>query len=194
MRNPKKVIYASSADRGLDTLLKIWPDVIKEVPDAELVWAYGWNVFDEFHRKNPAKMKWKWQVIKDMHNNNVKALGRLSHEELAKEMKTCGVWAYPTEFPEIFCITATKAQMAGLHPVTSGYAALQEVIHPDYRSESIEDINLKPEELERFTKRLIKALKNPITDKERNKLKEFASQYDWSSVAEHWGKTCDLGV
>ena len=184
-RNPKKVIYASSADRGLDVLCDIWPKVKEAVPGAELVWAYGWNIFDIFHVNNPERMKWKWQTVRKMQLNGVKDLGRLSHEDLAKEMLSCGVWAYPTSFPEISCITAMKAQVAGLDCVTSGFAALQETI---FKGEpEIELIDTKPEELEKFTQRLIDALKNPLSNKERAALnKKAIKAYNWAHVAELW--------
>ena len=46
MRNNKLCIYGSSYDRGLEHLLKLWPDVIKEVPNAQLRIFYGWILFD----------------------------------------------------------------------------------------------------------------------------------------------------
>lgn len=190
-RNPKKVIYASSADRGLDTLVReVWPEVKKEIPDAELVWAYGWNSYDGMHKGNAERGKWKWELKRDMFNNGVKELGRLSHEDLAKEMATCGVWAYPTEFPEIFAITAVKAQMAKCKIVTSGYAALQETVKT--KEEEIEDINLKPEEIKKFTKRLIKALKEPRDEEELERIKQQCiEEYSWSAVAKQWSEVLD---
>lgn len=186
-RNPKKVIYASSADRGLDVLCGIWSKVKEAVPDAELVWAYGWNTFDSFHQDNPEQMKWKWQTVRRMQLAGVKDLGRLSHEDLAKEMLSCGVWAYPTSFPEISCITAMKAQAAGLDCVTSGYAALRETVFKD--EPEIEYIHDKPEELEKFTQRLIDALKTPISDKDRQATsKKAIDLYNWQSVSEKWSK------
>ncbi len=186
-RNPLKVIFGSSADRGLDVLCDIWPKVKEAVPQAELVWAYGWNTFDTFHTNNPERMKWKWQTVRKMQLNGVKDLGRLSHEDLAKEMLSCGVWAYPTSFPEISCITAMKAQVAGLDCVTSGFAALQETVFKD--EPEVERIDSKPEELEKFTQRLIEALKHPLPDSERSVIsKKAVDAYNWAHVAELWSE------
>jgi tetratricopeptide (TPR) repeat protein len=184
-RNPHKVIYASSADRGLDVLCDLWPKVKEAVPDAELVWAYGWNTFDSFHHNNPERMKWKWQTVRKMQLAGIKDLGRLSHEDLAKEMLSCGAWAYPTSFDEISCITAMKAQAAGLDCITSGFAALQETV---FKTESeISHIDTKPKELENFTQRLINTLKNPLSDNERALLAHNALEaYNWAHVAELW--------
>lgn len=184
-RDPHKVIFGSSADRGLDVLLKLWPDVKKQVPDAELVWAYGWNSYDALHKGSSEHAKWKWEVIRDMHKVGAKELGRLSHEDLAKEFASCGVWAYPTSFPEIDCITAKKAQAAGCTPITSGFAALQTSVLED--EEDIKLIHEKPKKLEEFTKRLVKALKTPRSEEERKKIADkVLDTFGWDKVAKQW--------
>lgn len=44
-RDPHKVIYASSPDRGLLPLLEMWPDVKAAVPDATLDIYYDWTSY-----------------------------------------------------------------------------------------------------------------------------------------------------
>lgn len=185
-RNPHKIIFGSSPDRGLDVLVRdILPKVKEEVPDVELVWAYGWNSFDAINKGDTEMGKWKWQLKRDMHKAGVKELGRISHEELAKEFKSSGVWAYPTSFPEIDCITAKKAQAAGCDVVTSGYAALQDSVLKE--EEEVVDIHKKPEEIEKFTKRLIEVLKNPISEEERQTIaKKITDKYNWAAIAKEW--------
>jgi glycosyltransferase involved in cell wall biosynthesis len=85
-RIPHRVGWFSSYDRGLDVLLEIWPYIKEKVPDVELHVAYGWNTFDEFHKKNPERMKWKWQMIRKFSEFDVTEHGRLSHKELAKHI------------------------------------------------------------------------------------------------------------
>lgn len=185
-RDPQKVIYASSADRGLDILVrKIWPKVKKQVPNAELSWAYGWNSYDAMHKGNAAQGKWKWELKRDMFNQGVKELGRLSHEDLAKEMQSSGVWAYMTEFPEIDCITAKKAGKAGLIPVTSGYAALKTSIlepQPDYGEQSYDD----PKKINDFIKRVVKALKEGRSEADRQKVARKYDKFSWKNTAKRW--------
>ena len=128
MNRGHTVGYFSSYDRGLECLLDMWPEIKKQVPDATLTIAYGWNTYDSVHKHDPAKMKWKWQMIRKMHDVGAKEVGRLNHEDLAKLMKTIKVWCYPTEFTEIHCITALKAQEAGCVPVTTDVGALKETV------------------------------------------------------------------
>jgi glycosyltransferase involved in cell wall biosynthesis len=185
-KRPHSVGWFSSYDRGLDTLLSIWPKIQAAVPDVTLDVAYGWRVFDLFHSKNAERMKWKWSMIREFNKYGVKEHGRLSHTELADLMQTTQVLAYPTSFPEIDCITVKKAQAAKMDVVTSGYAALQESIIKD--EEEIEGIHEKPEELDKFADRLIEALLNPVDDKRLEKTKQaIFAKYDWGSSRQGLG-------
>jgi tetratricopeptide (TPR) repeat protein len=185
-RDPHKVMFGSSADRGLDLLVReIWPKVLEKVPDAQLVWAYGWDSYDGMHKGNPEQMRWKWELKRDMFNAGVTELGRLTHQELAEEMASCGVWAYPTSFPEINCITAIKMQAAGVQPITTGYAALQETVLK--KEESVELIHTKPDEIQKFTDRLIYALQHPLDDATRTDVAKIVKhKYAWSQIAKQW--------
>jgi len=178
--------YFSSADRGLDVLLMMIPEIEKKLGRKVIsCWAYGWDTYDQFHNQNPEKMKWKWGVIRDMNKTGMESLGRLTHEELAKVMQDTNIWAYPTSFPEIHCITALKAQAAGCQVITSGYAALQETILKD--EEDIENIDTKPEKLSEFIDRVVEALKTPRNEKALKLTAEkIKRQNDWSEVAKVW--------
>lgn len=126
-RNPRKIIYASSPDRGLENLLDILPAVKEQVPDVEVVWAYGWNTFDALRSHDPHALEWKQRMVDRMNELGVKQLGRLGKQDLLREYFSSGIWAYPTNFEEINCIVAQEAQACGCYPVTTGYAALEEM-------------------------------------------------------------------
>ena len=123
-----KLFWGSSYDRGLDNLLYMWPDIKKAYPDAELHCCYGWKLFDMLARTNPERRQWKASVEIMMQHPGVIHHGRLGKEELAKVRKECGIWAYPTYFTEINCITALDCMRDGVVPVTMDLAALSEVV------------------------------------------------------------------
>jgi len=180
--------FFSSADRGLDILLDMIPEIEKRLGrKVTSCWAYGWDVFDQFHRQNPEKMKWKWGVIRKMSDVGMESKGRLSHQELSELMQDTKVWAYPTSFTEIFCITAIKAQVAECQVVTSGLAALQETVLKD--EPEVIDIHLKPEEIEKFIDRVVRVLK---TKRNEEDLKQTADQVlqenSWEKTAQEWDK------
>ena len=121
-----KLFWGSSYDRGLDILLLMWPDIKKAYPDAELHIAYGWDLFDKAAVNNKERQEWKNDVVALMKQDGVTEYGRVGKDKLEEIRSSCGVWAYPTYFTEIFCITALEAQNDGLVPVTMTLGALKE--------------------------------------------------------------------
>ena len=184
MRHQNWVIYTSSYDRGLEHLLKIWPDVIKEVPDAELHIFYGWMLFDKFYRDNPGSMAWKTKMLNMMDYKGITDHGRVSQIELKGWYEQCGIWAYPTHFGEISCISAMKAQAWGAVPVVIDYAALQTTVQ--FGSKIGGDIYDK-ETKEEYKKALIEMLNPEKQEKIREPMMIWArGKFAWSSVAQQW--------
>ena len=180
MKKPNSIGYFSSYDRGLECLLDMFPRIREQVPEATLDIYYGWNVFDQYHAKNPEKMKWKWQMIRKMNQEGVTEHGRVDHQQLADAMKEIKVWAYPTEFTEIHCITALKAQEAGCIPVTTNVGALQETVVNGTQIDTLKIYTDEAKQAE-FVKAVADILNGagPISD---NKVK---NRY-WSDVARDW--------
>jgi 2-polyprenyl-3-methyl-5-hydroxy-6-metoxy-1,4-benzoquinol methylase/glycosyltransferase involved in cell wall biosynthesis len=130
-----RCIYSSSADRGLDRLLELWPLIREQVPKAELHVFYGWDVFDRVALTQPHLMAYKARVIElteacGGEEGGVFMRGRVGQRELADEMMKARVWSYPTAFLETSCIGAMEARAAGLVPITSDLAALKESVGP----------------------------------------------------------------
>lgn len=131
-RKPR-CVYSSSADRGLDVLLELWPRIRADVPDAELHVFYGWNVFDRVATFNPNLALYKQRVfaLADAaggEEGGVFMRGRVGQPELAAEMMAARAWTYPTGFLETSCIGAMEARAAGLPIVTSDLGALRESV------------------------------------------------------------------
>ena len=102
-RNPQRMIYASSPDRGLIYLLLNWQAILKEVPKATLHIYYGFEIFDVIHKGNPAQMQWKNRIVELMKQPGITYHGRVGHDALHKAYAQSGVWVYPASFTEIFC-------------------------------------------------------------------------------------------
>ncbi len=192
-----QVVYTSSYDRGLEHLLDIWPEVVKEVPDARLLIAYGWDLFDRIRGGDKEKVAWKEKMLEKMAHPSINELGRLSHKDVATLMKSSDVFAYPCHFAEIFCIAAAKAQMAGAIPVvTTSDSCLRETVGIGLQisgtldeSKQLEPGAATPDEvLEKYKTELIKFLKD---DKLRADVRETAMRYaretfSWQKVAGKW--------
>lgn len=197
-RNQYKCIYMSAHERGLELLYSIWADVRKEVPQATLDVYYGWTGFDVINRDNPERMGWKQRLLnkeKQLESQGVTNHGKIGHKEIVEKINEAGIWTYPTPFPEVYCISGVKAQAGGAWPVVSDYAALKETVQfgekipmPKY-AERTRAGNWNEKDLEKYKKALIKTLKNPPTDKQRQEMINWAkSNMSWSVVSKSWNK------
>lgn len=130
LKEPKErkydIGYFSSPDRGLLALLKMWDKIQEKRPGTTGIWNYGWQSYTSVHGQDALYKEIK--ALFEKHKDTFIEGGRITHTMLAKNMKNTKVWAYPTEFTEINCITALKAQQAGAWPVVTNVAALQETV------------------------------------------------------------------
>lgn len=181
--DPHRVCYVSSPDRGLMHLLKNWQVVKDAVPDAELHVYYGFDTYDYIHRNNPAKIAFKKKIMTLMQQDGITYHGRVGHQELAVEMNKCGVWAYPTDFTEISCISAMKAQALGAVPVVTNFAALKETVRNGIKV----DVDIQEKEGKKvYFETLIDILKHPKKQAELRDMAWAQSYYAWENVAKQW--------
>lgn len=181
-----KLFYGSSYDRGLDILLFMWPDIIAKFPDAELHVCYGWELFDRIQSTNPERMQWKKSIEEMMNQKGVIHHGRVGKDELTKIRQSCGIWAYPTYFPEINCITALDAQNDGLVPVTMNDYALKETVQSGVKIDgNIKDFDVQ----EKFKEELLSLMDDkPRWEKEVKRAKAFAKKFIWANIAKSWSE------
>jgi glycosyltransferase involved in cell wall biosynthesis len=188
------MVNTSSPERSLDTLPQMFYRVKEQVPEARLIWAYGWEIYDNAHSDNPKMMELKERIVSEMERAGVEVVGRLSQAEVAKLYHRANVLAYPTVFAEIDCISVKKAQSGGAIPVTTDYGALDEsnkfgVKVPVDRSKmyegpfGVKDVKAQDE----WVKAVVKILKSPIDD--RSEMRAWAdTAFTWESIAERYNK------
>lgn len=179
-----KLFYGSSYDRGLDVLLFMWPDIISKYPDSELHVCYGWDLFLKIASNNPERMEWYEKVSTLLKQTRIVHHGRVGKEELKKIRNQCQIWAYPTYFEEIDCITAKECQADGLVPVTMAFGALKETAKHGILIEG--DIH----ELSTVHKYLDELL-GLMGDKKRlkqlsHKCQKWALKQSWTAKANEW--------
>ncbi len=199
-RVPHRLFYGSSYDRGLKELLENWPKIKLAVPDATLHIAYGWNTWESIAKKQGEESMAAFKNVKEdleqmMQQEGITHLGRISHKEVAKEMLEADVWAYPTWWPEISCITAIKAQIAGAIPCVIPTAAVAETVKYGFKTDrgyynSIQGGVALPEEaMEQWTNGCIALLRATSESKEpmRQKMMNESCEYsNWSTIAKEW--------
>ena len=188
--NSKWCIWSSSYDRGLENLLNIWGDVRKEVPEAQLHIFYGWKLFAHFYRGNPERMAWMRKMEDLMKQEGITHHDRVGQPEMESWYKKCGIWAYPSHFYEINCISAIKAQLWGAVPVTTNHAALKETVMfgKKVEGEIYENHSLSPKLSEEYKKELILALKDEEWQKDQREemMKWARDKFTWGQVAKQF--------
>lgn len=179
-----KLFWGSSYDRGIQNLLLMWPEILKNFPDATLDICYGWNLFITAYRNNPERMSWMETVDRLMKQPGITHHGRVGKDKLKEIRSKCGVWAYPSSFTEIFCITSIESQNNGLVPVTMTLAALSDTAKEGVLIDK--DINTK-EGQEEYLKKLLELMGNK---KEWRKFSKkcvgFAKDFSWNNQATKW--------
>jgi len=127
-REPHRIIYASSYDRGLDLILNNWAEIRKAVPDAEIHCYYGMNTYEQYVKNGLIRDDgWMEQMQRLFSQEGVFDHGRVGHRELAKEYAKASILAYPCTYSgEINCIALTKAIACGCYPLTNDFAVLPE--------------------------------------------------------------------
>jgi glycosyltransferase involved in cell wall biosynthesis len=184
-RDPYKLIYSSSPDRGLERLLDFFPELDDR---ATLHVYYGFENFKD--QDYVSRVKNRMESFNKGGKKRIFYHGRIGQEQLAKEFMSSSIWAYPTWFEETFCITALEAMAGGAVTLSSHYWGLidtvkdggilidlkdnrNSVFNPDYTEKWIFECN-----------RLLSDLK--YQEEWRNKGFERVKKFSWSAVAEQW--------
>jgi predicted O-methyltransferase YrrM len=125
-KKPYSFIYSSYPNRGLLQLLRMWPRIKNELPEATL------DVFADINGKWVNEVAGaEMEAIRILLNRGLEGVnmrGWVSKGELAEAWSTADIWFYPATFMETFCLTALEAATSGTLAITSDLAALQETV------------------------------------------------------------------
>lgn len=186
-RQKNKLVWSSSPDRGIDILLSMWPEIKEIAPDAELHVYYGWESIDKILQIHPENYlaNFKRGVVNLIEHLGGESAGiywhgRIGQEQLAKEMMTCDIWPYTTEFLETFCITALEMQAAGVIPITSDLAALKETSFGVKIQGWANNVSYREQFLDQFKQAVEMDEKKKTVL--RAKLENKAKEYNWDIV------------
>lgn len=188
--NPHRLIWGSDPQRGLQNLLPWWDYIRERVPDAELHVYYGWTPLFHVHRQQQLSfgsdhLEKLFQYIEEASKKpGIAWMGRVGQSELNRAYSEAGIWAYPTEFPEISCITAMKAQAQGAIPVCTDDFALKETVQHGYK---VQGPMSDPGRQKILADTVVDLMLHPERQAEiRKEMVGWARQITWTSVAHQW--------
>lgn len=186
-RNPFRVMYASSPDRGLKYALQVVKKAREFIPDIEFHAFYGFNNLDKLIKGHPESRlyKEKDEIMKLLKQPNVYFHGRVGQDQLMREWFKTSVWIYITNFFETSCITCQEAQATGAIPIFSPiYAQGENVKHGMAVSGNAED----PLTIAKAAGDLVKLMSLPAEqEKFRPPMMEYARErFNWERFTTQW--------
>ena len=125
-----RCVYASSPDRGLLTLLRLWPRIIGNEKKPELHVAYGFDNIDKHIASGRSDLaQFKDECLSLIEKTpQVVFRGRLPQDELARLYCESYALLNPGDFIETSYIGAMEAMAGGCIPVTSSVGATKETV------------------------------------------------------------------
>ena len=108
------------------------------------------------------------------------------------------IFAYPSEFYEIDCISVKKAQACGAIPVTTDFAAFEESnqwgikVHSDKTTETWSrpyklGFGIENEQTQKeWVDAVVKLLKQKKHD--TSEMQEWAKKFDWPIISNRWAE------
>ncbi len=131
---PRKMVYASSPDRGLHWLLEAYPEIKKRVPDVTLDIFYDWEPFylavKDGNTETSYRLRYCREMLDRLRNHGVTHHGSASREKMRDVFKSSRILAYPCDpvsYTEGFSVTTLEAGVSGCVPVIVGSDALPEI-------------------------------------------------------------------
>lgn len=185
VNDPNKFLYGSCPSRGLETVLDSWPRIKGLNPKAELHCYYGWNNSARITAsRNPEFQGIINRIEEKRQQDGVHWHGRVSQSEMDAAYGACGFWLYPTEFPEISCITAMKVQAYGCWPITTTKGAVDETVFAGVKV----PYELGSSAWKKAWEHAVEdAIKHPPSQDQRDEMvAEARKRFPWKQVAEQW--------
>lgn len=133
-RQRTRLLYTSAPNRGLQLAVQYFQEVKKEFKDTELRIISGYKLYGR--QNNPPWLIQLHQQFLQFRQEAEKIPGisfleNMTQENLSQEYLQAGIFFYPTQVPETFCITALEAQAAGCPPIVSDLGGLRETVSED---------------------------------------------------------------
>ena len=189
-RDPMKLFWCSSPDRGLEALLLIFARALEFEPRLRLISTYGFNNWDKVIDANPGcpqeAMKKRTLDLIAACGDAVVWRGRVGQSEVWNEMLTAGLWVYPSTFEETSCCSCMLAQACGAIPITNSYWAVgQNVKHGVFvQGDPLNDALTRA----RYAQWIVRLARDEeLAEKIRGSMMQWArSHFDWERIVDHY--------
>lgn len=181
-KEPGKIVWSSSPDRGLKEAMLVMDEVVKERPDAKLHVYYG---FDNISKLGKNDVVYEFQQMIQQ-RPYVLYHGNVAQTALMQELASAEVWLYPTNFQETYCITAIEMLCSKVFPVVRNWGALPDTLG-DFGD--ILDFECRTTgEVKQYAKHVLSAL----NEYKWQTINVNPEKYSWEKVADQWIEFLEL--
>jgi glycosyltransferase involved in cell wall biosynthesis len=182
-KNPNKIVWLSSPDRGLENAIEIMDLIRKEMPEAELHIYYG---IENLYKYGPA-MSALADKLKGMMATRPWCVyhGFTEQSKMYQDVSDAVLWLHPCNFIETFAITALEALANGIYPVTRRLGALANTLADAETKGQVTLLDhggFSLEEKQQYADAVISAIK----EKKYERVSLDMEKHTWESVAKEW--------
>ena len=188
-RNPNRLMWASSPDRGLLYALRTFRRAREFNPDLELHGFYGLDNIDKLIKFKPAYSYYKpfrEEFLRELDQPGVTWHGRVDQPTLSREWLNTGLWCYQTNFRETSSITSMEAQALGAVPIYNPIWALKHNVMAGLmlRGDAYGDPLVRA----RYVNAMVSLSRNPgLQDQIRGPMMANArTRFNWERVVDQW--------
>jgi len=193
-RVPGRVVWTSSADRGLHWLLSQWPKIKAAVPYASLKVFYHFN-YGDIENTEPndtnahvhvvelaQRVRYIRDALSKLKHLDVQHVGSTSREKMKKELSEASVLAFSCDtvaFSEGFSVSTLEAHASYTVPIITSQDCLGSIYQD---SGAIIIPAPVRDNLDLFTQQVIKSLTDQAyADEIIKKTRAFAEKHTWSN-------------
>jgi glycosyltransferase involved in cell wall biosynthesis len=196
IREPGRVVWTSSPDRGLHWLLNCWPTIKAAVPYADLRIFYNFNYsstegMEPTSNNHPHflemghRARYMKDSIKRLEHLGVLQLGAINRERMQYELSAASVFAFPCDtiaFTEGFSISTLEAHASYTVPVITDQDCLGSIYN---NSGAVVIKSPIRERLSEFSSAVIKSLTDKkFADATIEKCMAFANEHTWAKTTQ----------
>jgi len=187
-KNPNKLVWMSSPDRGLGRAMFVMDRLRKNHPDLELHVYYG---LENLYKYGLGQLA---DDLKSMMADRpwVKYHGFTEQSKMYQEVSDAVIWLHPCNFIETYCITAIEMLALGIYPVTRRLGGLKNTLADAEAKGMATLLNhdcITDQELEAYEK----ATENALLGEKWKSVSLDPTTLSWESLAKDWLKFLPIG-